>query len=85
MDPARGSPGTLRPRVLRPGEIERVSPDGIDIHQVANALADRASISIHIYGGNIGRIQRHVYDRETSDARPFVSAYSNATLPNLWG
>ena len=85
----RDSDGRLRPAgsrsTLRPGELERVSPAAIDIHEVANALADQASVSIHVYGGNIGRIQRHVYDRETGEARPFVSAYSNTTLPNLWG
>lgn len=86
---SRDKDGRLRPAgdrgTLGPGEIERVSPDAIDIHEVANALADRASISIHVYGGNIGRIQRHVYDRETGEAQPFVSAYSNPTVPNLWG
>jgi predicted metal-dependent enzyme (double-stranded beta helix superfamily) len=69
---------------LRPGELDIVSPDLGDIHVVRNAFADRVSISIHLYGGNIGRIERHVYMPETSERKSFVSGYSNALTPNLW-
>jgi hypothetical protein len=37
-----------------------------------------------VYGGNIGAIERHEYDRETGQRSRFVSGYSNSTLPNLW-
>src|SRR5258705_12165828 len=37
------------PKRLTPGEIDRVSPLDGDIHQVSNAFADKASISIHLY------------------------------------
>jgi predicted metal-dependent enzyme (double-stranded beta helix superfamily) len=80
--------GRLRPsgpaRILKPGEVGRVAPGLGDIHAVSNALADQVSISIHLYGGNIGRIRRHVYDAQTGQAKPFVSGYSNALVPNLW-
>jgi predicted metal-dependent enzyme (double-stranded beta helix superfamily) len=80
--------GTLRPsgpaRVLRPGEVARVAPGLGDTHAVSNALADQVSISIHLYGGNIGRIRRHVYDTRTGQVKPFVSGYSNTFVPNLW-
>ncbi|MGH8856485.1 MAG: cysteine dioxygenase [Polaromonas sp.] len=69
---------------LEPGEIEMVSPTLGDIHQVRNAFADRVSISIHLYGGNIGRISRHVFASETGTPKDFVSGYSNALCPNLW-
>ncbi len=68
---------------LGPGETEVVSPELGDIHQVRNAFADRVSISIHLYGGNIGRIRRNVYDPATGEAKPFVSGYSNLPAPNL--
>ncbi|MGE0416778.1 MAG: cysteine dioxygenase, partial [Acetobacteraceae bacterium] len=42
---------------LKPGMVDAVSPSIGDIHTVANAIADRPSISIHLYGGNIGRIR----------------------------
>jgi predicted metal-dependent enzyme (double-stranded beta helix superfamily) len=69
---------------LRPGELDIVSPDLGDIHVVRNAFADRVSISIHLYGGNIGRIERHVFVPETGERKNFVSGYSNASTPNLW-
>jgi predicted metal-dependent enzyme (double-stranded beta helix superfamily) len=71
-------------QVLSPGEIEAVSPAVGDIHTVANALEDRPSISIHVYGANIGAVRRHVYDAGTGAAKDFVSGYSIATVPNLW-
>ncbi|MGO4391992.1 cysteine dioxygenase [Variovorax sp. M-6] len=69
---------------LEPGDIDQVSPRIGDIHVVRNAFADRTSISIHLYGGNIGRIARHVYVPETGESKAFVSGYSNALVPNLW-
>ncbi len=69
---------------LEPGELDIVSPCLGDIHRVRNAFDDRVSVSIHLYGGNIGRIARHVYVPETGEMKPFVSGYSNALSPNLW-
>jgi len=69
---------------IRPGEIDRVSPRVGDIHRVANALTDRPSISIHVYGANIGAVSRHVFDAASGAVKPFVSGYSNTTVPNLW-
>ena len=74
----RGAP--LR---LQPGQVEAVSPRIGDVHRVANAFADRVSISIHVYGANIGAVARHVYPPE-GGRKPFVSGYSNRVLPNLW-
>ena len=67
-----------------PGDIDLVSPRVGDIHRVSNALADRASISIHVYGANIGAVKRHVFDAATGESRPFVSGYSSDVMPNLW-
>lgn len=69
---------------MRPGDIEVVSPRVGDIHKVSNALEDRPSISIHIYGGNIGAVRRHVFDEENSAAREFISGYASPQTPNLW-
>ncbi|HCB1502257.1 TPA: cysteine dioxygenase [Klebsiella michiganensis] len=68
---------------LSPGEVEKVSSRDGDIHRVSNALADRVSISIHVYGGNIGGVKRAVYTEEGL-VKPFVSGYSNRHLPNIW-
>ena len=69
---------------LERGTIDRLSPAEGDIHEVANAYDDRVSISIHVYGGNIGAVQRHVFDAATGAVKPFVSGYSNPDLPNFW-
>ena len=70
-------------RRLRPGQVEAVSPSLGDIHQVSNAFDDRVSISIHVYGANIGAVRRSVY-AEDGSRKAFVSGYSNLWLPNLW-
>jgi crotonobetainyl-CoA:carnitine CoA-transferase CaiB-like acyl-CoA transferase/predicted metal-dependent enzyme (double-stranded beta helix superfamily) len=67
-----------------PGDVVRVSPTIGDIHEVANAYDDRVSISIHVYGGNIGTVNRHIFDRESGGTKPFVSGYANANIPNVW-
>ena len=67
---------------LYPGDVEAVSPRLGDVHQVKNAFDDRVSISIHIYGANIGAVQRWVYAQDGS-RKPFVSGYANAWLPKL--
>ncbi|MFT3691364.1 hypothetical protein [Paenirhodobacter sp.] len=69
---------------FEPGDIDAVSPGIGDIHRVSNARADRASISIHLNGGNIGAIDRHIFDPETGAERPFRSGYTSDVVPNLW-
>lgn len=68
---------------LREGEVEAIDPQVGDIHRVANAFADRISISIHVYGANIGAVERATY-RDSGEERPFISGYANEVLPNLW-
>lgn len=69
---------------LQPGDVEVVSPRVGDIHKVWNDAKDQASISIHVYGGNIGRIARHVYESGGGARRGFTSGYTNDVLPNIW-
>lgn len=68
---------------LVPGEVDIFGPDVGDVHSVANAYDDRVSVSIHVYGANIGAVERATYDENGSPKR-FVSGYFNRTLPNLW-
>jgi 3-mercaptopropionate dioxygenase len=67
-----------------PGDVDRVSPTIGDVHVVANALSDRPSVSIHVYGANIGAVRRHVFDGATGETRDFVSGYHNTSVPNFW-
>lgn len=70
--------------VGRAGDIDAVSPTVGDIHVMANALSDQAAVSIHVFGGNIGAIERHAYSLATGEAHPFKSGYANSVVPNLW-
>ncbi len=74
---------TGRSHVMEPGDIEAVSPTVGDWHRVSAALPDRASISIHVYGANIGAVKRHRLDDE-GRLLDFVSGYDSARVPNLW-
>ncbi|WP_296255158.1 MULTISPECIES: cysteine dioxygenase [unclassified Pseudomonas] len=84
---ARSADGRLEPEGaavrLEPGHVEALSPSSNDIHQVSNAYDDQVSISIHVYGANIGAVERAVYQPDGSEKR-FISGYSNAYLPNIW-
>jgi predicted metal-dependent enzyme (double-stranded beta helix superfamily) len=71
------------PARLERGEVIAVSPTVGDLHRVANAYQDRSSISIHVYGANIGGLRRSVYDLN-GGRKTFISGYSNTELPNLW-
>ena len=77
----------VRPRgehVLERGEIDRVSPTIGDVHRVTNPLEKDVSISIHVYGANIGAVRRHVFDPSSGEASGFISGYSSEVVPNLW-
>ncbi len=84
-DPVPGRPFTPSgTHIVKPRGIDKVSPAIGDIHVVSNARLDGASVSIHVYGGNIGAVRRRTYDPATSEARPFISGYHNVAIPNLW-
>lgn len=69
---------------LVPGDTETLSPGAGDIHQVRNDLEDQVSISIHVYGADIGAVRRSVFPPD-GGKKPFVSGYANHVLPNIWG
>jgi 3-mercaptopropionate dioxygenase len=69
---------------LAPGDVEVLRPSLGDIHKVTNALSDRGSISIHVYGGNIGAVKRYTFDPATGKPSLFISGYTNQIVPNLW-
>jgi len=60
--------------LARPGDVNHVYPPSRDIHQIMNR-SSRPTISIHIYGGDIGSQRRHTYDENTGAMHDFVSGY----------
>ncbi len=78
---ADGIPSPEGPlEVLSPGDTSIVSAHHGDIHQVMNAHRDQVSISIHVYGGDIGSTQRHVFPSEGGPAKDFISGYSTPVV-----
>jgi len=71
------------PSRMEKGEVTAVSPAIGDFHRVSNALDDRQSVSIHVYGANIGAVRRSMYEADGT-SKPFQSGYSNSEMPNLW-
>lgn len=68
---------------LNVGDVDLFGPALGDIHRVSNAYEDRVSISIHVYGADIGAVARATYD-EAGQPKRFISGYANSVLPNLW-
>ncbi len=77
---------------MRPGRVDRakrgdvvvLSSDSYDIHRVENAVEGKTSISIHVYGANIGAVKRAMFNADTSQPEYFISGYDNHSVPNLW-
>jgi predicted metal-dependent enzyme (double-stranded beta helix superfamily) len=71
------------PARLEKGEVTAVSPAIGDFHRVSNALDDQPTVSIHVYGANIGAVRRSMYEPDGT-SKIFQSGYSNVDMPNLW-
>jgi predicted metal-dependent enzyme (double-stranded beta helix superfamily) len=84
---ARRHDGVIVPEgdetLLEAGKVDAVSPRVGDIHRVSNGRSDGPSVSIHVYGGNIGAVERATYAADGSPKR-FISGYANGAIPNIW-
>lgn len=69
---------------LEPGAVDILSPREGDIHRVENALKDRTSISIHVYGDDIGQVSRWVFPPDGAP-KCFISGYSNDAAAPVFG
>lgn len=73
-------------RRLLSGAIDIYSSKSGDAVQMANGSVDGISISIHAYGGEIGKLARSAYD-PNGHVREFVSGYANledAAAYDIW-
>lgn len=70
------------PVLLQTGTVDSFGPSLGDIHRVSNAYDDRVSISIHVYGADIGTVRRATYDAAGIE-KPFVSAYADVPPPAI--
>ena len=69
--------------LMQRGDIDAVSPALGDWHRVSHAAGQAQTISIHVYGANIGAVLRRRLD-PAGQAMAFVSGYDSTLLPNLW-
>ena len=64
---------------MLPGDMEAVSPRTGDVHKVWNTSPDQASVSIEIYEGPIGLLERHIY-RADGSRQLLIEGYANAPV-----
>jgi predicted metal-dependent enzyme (double-stranded beta helix superfamily) len=67
----------VRRRPLAPGDHYVLLPPLDDVHCV-RTTSDVTSVSIHLLANDTGCVNRHTYDEQTGEARPFRSGYANA-------
>jgi 3-mercaptopropionate dioxygenase len=60
--------------VMKPGDVEAVFPPDNDWHKVSNALDKGVTVSIHVYGADIGEVRRNKLDA-AGQMDSFVSGY----------
>lgn len=73
---ADGRPPTfLEQRMLGPGDVEVCCTSDQDVHRVACASSS-PTVALHVYGGDIGTLERHAFDPETGRATTFVSRWA---------
>ena len=77
--PGMGLMQSTHQHKLMRGEVDRVSPTIGDWHKVKNAVAGETTVSIHVYGADIGRVHRHYWDAAKQTRQPMISGYSNDT------
>jgi 3-mercaptopropionate dioxygenase len=65
-------------QVWERGQVTVCCTTDDDVHAVA-AVGDVPTVGIHVYGDNIGTIERWLYDPATGAARRFVSGWNTPT------
>jgi 3-mercaptopropionate dioxygenase len=67
--------------IMKAGDIEAVFPPDNDWHKVSNALDDGVTVSIHLYGADIGQVRRNKLEADGSIGS-FISGYDSAGQSN---
>jgi predicted metal-dependent enzyme (double-stranded beta helix superfamily) len=73
--PGAGGPHLLGESDLKPGEVAVCCTSDQDVHEVSCA-STVACVGIHVYGADIGSIERRSYDPHTGDVKMFVSDWA---------
>jgi predicted metal-dependent enzyme (double-stranded beta helix superfamily) len=73
-DPKRATLRRMTERVNGKGHVTVLGHMGI--HRIDN-ISPRQSLSVHVYGKDIGTLERHAYDPDSGAISAFVSGYCN--------
>ena len=73
-DPKKARLELVRERINKKGQVTVLGKNGI--HRIDN-VSLAASLSVHMYGLDIGTLERHSYDPITGEISKFVSGYCN--------
>lgn len=73
---ANSMPIEVSTSIMFPGDVQVTDENGEDFHQVECA-SDVPSISLHVYGADIGRVKRLQWDPKVGGYVEFSSDYSN--------
>lgn len=73
-DPKRAALQRVSERINRKGHVTVLGRAGI--HRIDN-VSDKPSLSVHLYGRDIGNSERHSYDPVTGEIGTFVPGYCN--------
>ncbi|HYM40809.1 MAG TPA: cysteine dioxygenase family protein [Thermoplasmata archaeon] len=73
-DPKRATLVLASERINRKGHVTVLGRTGI--HRIDN-VSTKPSHSVHVYGRDIGSLERHAYDPVTGEIGKFVSGYCN--------
>ncbi len=68
-------------KINKKGHITVLGKAGI--HRIDN-ISDKSSMSMHVYGIDIGNTERHTYDPVTREIGTFVSGYCNVLRDTDW-
>lgn len=68
-------PVLLEVRTLEPGVVAICCTSDQDVHRVSCA-SPVPTVALHVYGADIGTLERHAFDPDTGEAHTFVSRWS---------
>jgi predicted metal-dependent enzyme (double-stranded beta helix superfamily) len=72
--PSGAPPVRIMERDLEKGEVTVCCTSDQDVHEVS-CTSKEPCVGIHVYGGNIGEIERHIYDPVTGNKKTVVTAW----------
>jgi predicted metal-dependent enzyme (double-stranded beta helix superfamily) len=74
--PGMEAPTYLDEREIAAGQVVVCCTSDQDVHEVSCA-SDVPCVGIHVYGADIGTIERRAFDKSTGEIRMFVSAWAD--------